>query len=94
MQPQTSGNNTRWLKIILFVLVEMILLTGVFYAGIKYNAFKQQSFTPSQSQQKEITEPSRIIFPSSRLVYNSKGKAKIYDFRNSKESDLGLGFVS
>lgn len=90
MQPQTYGNNTKWLKIVLLVLVEMILLAGVFYAGVKYNASRQQSITPTQNQQKELTESSKIVSPISKLVYNSKGKTKIYDFQNNKEIDLGL----
>jgi len=93
-QPQTLGSNKKWVKVILFVLIELILLAGVFYAGTKFNASKQQSFTPTQNRQKEFTESSKIVFPTSKLVYNSKGKAKIYDFRNSKEVDLGLSGIT
>lgn len=87
-------NNAKWLKIILLILIQLILLTVVFYAGIKFNASQQQSLSSSQNQQKESIEQTKIDFPVAKLVYNSKGKAKIYDFRNSKEIDLGLSGVT
>lgn len=93
-QPPTLGSNKRWLRVVLFVLIELILLAGVFYAGIKFNASQQQSFVPSQNKQKEPAELTKIDLPISKLAYNSKGKAKIYDFRNSKEIDLGLSGVT
>lgn len=93
-QPQTLGSNKRWLRVVLFVLIELILLAGVFYAGIKFNASQQQSFVPSQNKQKEPAEVTKNSLPISKLVYNSKGKAKIYDFRNGKEIDLGLSGVT
>lgn len=95
-QPQTLGSNKKWLKVALFVLVELVLLVGVFYAGIKFNASQQQSFVPSQNQQKEPAEVTKNSLPISKLVYNSfdKDKAKIYDFRNGKEIDLGLSGVT
>lgn len=89
-QSQTFGSNRRWVKLLLFGLIELILLLGVFYVGIKFNAYQQQSFLPSQNQQKEPTGLTKIDLPISKLAYNSAGKAKIYDFRNSKEIDLGL----
>jgi uncharacterized protein YxeA len=94
MQPQTLGSNKRWLKIVLFVLVELILLAGVFYAGIKFNASQQQSSVPTENQQKATAELTKIDLPISMLAYNSKGKAKIYDFRNTKEIDLRLTGVT
>jgi len=92
-QPQVSRKNTKWLKVISFALLGLVLLTGVFYAGTKFNPY-QQPFSPPQGWQKQITELKETTLPTSKLVYNSKGGAKIYDFQNSKEVDLGLSGVT
>ncbi|MFH1535669.1 MAG: hypothetical protein ABIC96_01165, partial [Patescibacteria group bacterium] len=60
---------------------------GIFYAVLKFDIFKQSPVQLSQNQQK-------VVLPISKLAYNSKGKAKIYDFRNGKEIDLGLSGVT
>lgn len=47
-----------------------------------------------QNSKKESTQQIKTNLVLSKLAYNSKGRAKIYDFKNNKEIDLVLTKVT